>query len=330
MSRISRYQEGLLKFIKNKSFINETTESTKKIIYDLLELSDQIPAILCLTILNNQCKKYDVRIHGYYLASGIDMLTLIAKVCSSRDYFNNKYGEMQIDNMIIEVISCFYKCITQNIDTLRLSNNRTVNSKLTQLCIEYSTKMMPLITHKTIYDSKVKMKKTDLLCMNIDKNTYIQYKQKNKLDKNLLINDIKQRYGSVCKLAIILGWILGHSDETYINTIKELHTEETIIKLEQLGEYIGTFLKLHDDFKYTVRDMKQGRFSLNYVINYGIKEAYNELVESKANFIEGAMLLDVNTRTIREIIDIVINDIDIIVKDISVDMNTQYDDVSTI
>ena len=102
MSRISRYQEVLLKFIKNKSFINETTESTKKIIYDLLELSDQIPAILCLTILNNQCKKYDVRIHGYYLASGIDMLTLIAKVCSSRDYFNNKYGEMQIDNMIID------------------------------------------------------------------------------------------------------------------------------------------------------------------------------------------------------------------------------------
>src|SRR5271154_3409490 len=104
MSRISRYQEGILKFLKTKSFINETTDTTKNILYDLLELSDHIPAILCLTILNNQCKKYDIKIHGYYLASGIDVLMLMAKVCSSRDYFENKFGQVAVDNMIMEVI----------------------------------------------------------------------------------------------------------------------------------------------------------------------------------------------------------------------------------
>jgi hypothetical protein len=330
MSRISRYQEGILKFLKTKSFINETTESTKNILNDLLELSDHIPAILCLTILNNQCKKYDLKIHGYYLASGIDVLMLVAKVCSSRDHFDNKYGQIAIDNMIMEAVSSFYKCITQNLDTLRLSKNGNLNTKLTQLCIEYSTKMMPQITQKNLYDSKAKMKKTDILCMELDDKTYSQYKKKNKLEKNILIDDIKKRYGSVCKLAMGLGWILGQGDETTFNKIKDLSDIPTVSKMEKLGDHMGTLLKLHDDFKYTIRDIKLGRFSLNYVINYGIKEAYNELIESKANFIEGSMILGIETKTSKEIIDMVVRDIDDIVKDISVDMDTQYDDVSTI
>lgn len=330
MNRISRYQEGILKFLKTKSFINDTSETTKNILYDLIELSDHIPAILCLTILNNQCKKYDLKFHGYYLASGIDALMLMAKVCSSREYFDNKYGQVSIDNMIMEVISCFYKCITQNIDTLRMSKNGNVNNRITQLCIEYSTKMIPMITQKNTYDSNEKMRKTDLLCMNLDNKTYIQYKKKNRLEKDMLIEDTKRRYGTVCKLAMSLGWILGLGNDDDLNSIKVMSEEKTINKLEALAEYMGTFLKLHDDFKYLKRDIQLGRYSLNYVINYGIKEAYTELTEAKANIIEGSMTLDIETKTSKEIIDMVAKNIEEIVKDVSVDMETQYDDVSTI
>jgi hypothetical protein len=330
MSRISRYQEGILKFLKTKSFINDTTETTKNILYELIDLSDHIPAILCLTILNNQCKKYNLNIHGYYLASGIDALMLLAKVCSSREHFDNKYGQVAIDNMIMEVISCFYKCITQNIDTLRLSKNGNINGRITQLCIEYSTKMMPLITQKNIYNSMEKMKKTDLLCMHFDDKTYIQYKKKNRLEKDMLLEDTKKRYGTVCKLAMSLGWILGLGADDSLNNITVLSEEKTIPKLELLAEYMGTFLKLHDDFKYLRRDILLGRFSLNYVINYGIKEAYTELTEAKANIIEGSMTLDIETKTSKEIIDMVARTIEEIVKDVSVDMDTQYDDVSTL
>lgn len=330
MSRISRYQNGMLEFLKSKSFINKTTETTKKILLELIELSDHIPAILCLTILNNQCKKNDIRIHGYYLASGIDALTLIAKVCSSRDHFDNKYGQIAIDNMIMEVTSCFYKCITQNIQTLRLSKNENMNStKLTQLCIEYSTKILPYITQKQAYESEERMKKTDLLCMAIDDKTYQQYKKKNKLDKDTITEDVNRRYGSVCKLALCLGWILGQNDDASLGKLKELTDEKCIEQLEKLSEHIGAFLKLHDDFKYVNRDIRYGRYSLNYVINYGIKEAYTELIEAKANFIEGTMVLGIDTKTTKEIIDMVVRDVDSIVKDVSVDMDTQYDDVST-
>jgi len=319
-----------LKFLKTKSFINETTETTKNILLELIAASDHIPAILCLTVLNNQCKKYDLKIHGYYLAAGIDALMVVAKICCNRDYFDNKYGQTAVDNMIMEVTSSFYRCITQNIETLRLSKDGDVNAKLTQLCIEYSAKMMPLITKKNVYNSKEKMKKTDILSMELDSNTYLQYKKKNKLDKTVLFEDTRNRYGSVCKMAMSLGWILGQGDEAAFNKLRDLSDEKTVAKLENLGELMGKFLKIHDDFKFMERDIKVGRFSLNYVVNYGIKEAYGELVESRAEFTEGSTILGVGTRTSREIIDMVIRNIDEIVKDVSVDIETQYDDVSTI
>jgi len=330
MNRISRYQNGILNFLKTKSFINETSESTKTILTDLLELSDHIPAILCLTILNNQCKKYDLKIHGYYLATGIDMLMLVAKVCSSRDHFDDKYGEFAIDNMILEVSCFFYKCISQNIDTLRLSKNGNINPKISQLCVEYTTRMLPPITQKKVYRSTTLMKKSDLFCLDINDKQYEQYKKKNRLDKSTIINDAGMRYGSVCKLAMCLGWILGQGDDNILNKLKELSNDDNITNLEKLGEHIGMFLKIYDDFKYIERDIKLGKSSLNYVVNYGIKEAYIELIESKANYIEGSMSLGVDTKTSKEIIDMVVRNVDLIVKDVSVDMETQYDDVSTI
>ena len=330
MSRISKYHSDILKFLKTKSFINDTSEKTKTILFELLETTEHIPAILCLTILNNQCKKYDIKIHGYYLASGVDVLMILAQVCSSRDYYDDKYGQIYIDNMIMEAVSAFYRCITQNIETLRLSKNGNINTKLTQLCIEYASKFIHLITQKNIYNSTTKMIKTDLFCFDINDKDYVMYKQKNKLTKNILTNDMSNRYGSVCKLALCLGWILGQGDDSCINKLKDLSDEPIIAKLEKLGDHVGRFLKLHDDFKYIGRDIKIGRFSLNYVINYGIKEGYIELTEAKAKFIEGAMMVGVETKTSKEIMTMIVRNVDIIMKDTSVDLDTQYDDVSTL
>jgi hypothetical protein len=318
MSRINRYQENVLKFLKTRSFISKTSNDTQQILNDLLELSDHIPAILCLTILNNQCKKYNLKIHGYYIAAGVDMMMLMAKVCCNRDYFNKTYGEYKIDNMIIEVTNWFYYCISQNIETLNLSKNGKINVKTYQLCTEYATKYLPLITKKTIYASTDKMKKTDIMNYKFDPNKNIikEYKKKNKLDKEILYEDIDNRYGSVCKLAICLGWILGQGDEA------------SIPNLEKLAKWMSIFLKMSDDFKYLERDMLYGKTSLNYVVNYGIKEAYMEIIESKTDFIEVSMHIGVDTKTTKEIIDMVVKEIDALVHDVSVDIDTQYDDIS--
>lgn len=318
MSRIIRYQEGILKFMKTKSFINKTSSRTKDILYELLELSEHIPAILCLTILNNLCKKSDTKIHGYYLATGIDVMMLMVKVCNNREYFEDKYGINSIDNMIIEVNNWFYASISSNIETLRLGKNGNIDHNISQLCVEYATKYLYLITKKNTYITSKKMKKTDLFCMeNI--NRYINnYKQKKKLTKDILMNEIDARYGSVCKLSLCLSWIIGLGNTKHLN------------ELESLGHYMGIFLKIYDDFRYLERDLLKGVTSLNYIINYGIKEAYIELIEAKTNFIEGALKLDINTKTSKEILDMIVREIDNIVKDVSVDLESQYDDISSI
>ena len=56
MSRISKYQSEIIDFLQTRSFVNETSETTKRILNELLETMEHIPAILCLTILNNQRK----------------------------------------------------------------------------------------------------------------------------------------------------------------------------------------------------------------------------------------------------------------------------------
>lgn len=328
MNRLGKYQASIIKFLHNHSFIKDTSPKTKETINELLEMSDHIPATLCLTILNNQCKKYDIRIHGYYLASGIEILMIVAKVCSNRDYFDMKYGQHIIDNMIMEVVSSFYRCITQNIESLRLSKNGNINPKLLLLCIEYANKYIPLITKRCKYTSAAKMKKTDIFCLKINDNDYEQYKKKNLLDSETIKRDMNSRYGSVCRLAMCLGWILGQNDEVVINKLKDLSDNQTISKLEKLGDNIGKLLKLHDDFLNIERDIRFGQHSLNYVVNYGIKAAYSELTETKVNFIEGSMILNVETNTTKEIIAMIVRNIDNVVKDASVDMETRYDDVS--
>jgi hypothetical protein len=326
--KISKYQDSILKFLKTKSFLNETTEPTKKILLELIEESDHIPGILCLTILGKQREKCDTKVHGHYIASGIDMLMIVAKIASNRDYYRNTYGETNVNNLIMEVTVNFYKCVSQNIDTLRLSKNGVLNSKIMQLCVEYSTKMIPGIIRNENMTSEAKMKKTDLLCMtSINNEMYDLYKTKNRIDKEVIFEDIKDRYGSVCKLAMCLGWIIGQGDDGTNLKVKDLSSDKNIMKLEVLGDYIGTFLKIHDDFNNIERDIKHGKITTNYVINNGIKEAYNELIDSKANFLEESIKLKVDSKASKEIMDIIVRNVDIIVKDVSVDMDTDYDDV---
>jgi hypothetical protein len=325
MNRINKYQDGIVKFIKTKQIIENMTSKTQEILYNLLKTSDNIPSILCLTVLNKQCQKNNITVHGYYLATGIELIMLLAIVASNREYYETIYGSITIDNMYIEVIGAFYNCLSNNIDTLSISNNKQYNtSRLTQYCIEYASKYISYITEKCIYDTKDCMKKTDILCLHLNKHTYGLYKKKYKLPKNIINANIINRYGAVCKMAIIFGWIFGQN----YNILNNLKNENKIYQLEKHGNIIGTVLKLYDDFKNIDRDIKYGTYSLNHIVNYGIKDTYTELVNSKIIYVEGLMKYDIDTKTSKELIDNIMDTVDNIVKDISVDMNTQYDDIS--
>ena len=73
MSRISRYQESIDKFIKNK--LNTLYDyDDNNFVYDNLKKSNHLSGIILSTILNTNIKKSGFKIHGYYMAVAIDML----------------------------------------------------------------------------------------------------------------------------------------------------------------------------------------------------------------------------------------------------------------
>jgi len=318
MSRVGRYQENISKFLQTKSFINKTSTITKKILTELMIGYDHVPAMLCLTVLNSQCKKYNIKLHGYYVAGCVDVLMILAKVCCNRPYFNKLYGTANLNNLIIEVINWTYCSIYQNIETLLMNKGERYNPKTTQLCIDYCVKLIPKIVQVCDYTSNKRMKKTDIYSYKpSDADFWKKYKNKALLDKTTVTNEIDNRYGSVCCLSVCLGWILGQGDESALGEI------------EKLGKYCGILLKMSDDFRYLEQDITEGHVSTNYVINFGIKETYTAIIEAKANLIEELLKNKIDGKTLRDAIDVIIRMVDDIVSDISVDMNTQYDECST-
>ncbi len=267
MSKITKYQENMNKFIQTKSFINKTSPTTREILTSLLRTSDHIPAILCLSVLNSQCKQYNIRIHGYYIAGCVDTLMALAQICCNKSYFDETYGATALSNLISEVINWTYWSVFQNIETLMMNKNDRYNAKTSQLCIEYCVKYISKIANISDHTSNKRMKKTDIYsCKSLPNEFWKKYKTKKLLEKTVIMQDIENRYGAVCCLAVCLGWIIGQGDETVLNDI------------ENIGNQCGILLKMADDFKYMERDISYGNTSVNHVINYGIKDTYIEFI----------------------------------------------------
>lgn len=316
MNRINKYQENIKTFIKNKGFLSKISQDTQNILNAQLETSDHIAAILCLTVLNSRCKKYNLKIHGYYVALAVDILMIMGKIYANRDFYDTLYNTVSIDNATTETTNWLYWSIAQNIETLMMNKTERYNPKTLQLCMDMCVKYMPQIFKKSNYTSNKRVKRTDIYSYHPEDHEFRNaYKKKTTLSKTILQNEINNRYGAVCCLAISLGWLIGQGDEAVLD------------KLDNMGKYFGTFLKVSDDFIYLERDVQLANsVSTNYVINYGIKESYSELIESHIHFMEELMKNNIDTKTMKEIIDIIMKQVDDMMGDISVDMETQYND----
>ena len=330
MFRQSRYIEGITNFWLTKSQLF-LTNSTKIIINDFMKDPVLfIPSVLTLSVLNNQCKKNNVKVHGYNLAVSISILHIVAIINCNRFFYETVYSSIDIDNMIMESVNFFYKCLSLTIDIIRVNKNGNLNSKLLQLCIEYSAKCITQITYKHNIVSTDKMKKTDLFCLESCEKKYDEYKKMYRVKNETILECIKSTYGNVCKLGMCLGWIIGNNNETLVMKLKELNDNKHILHIEKIGENFGKFIKLHDDFINIEKDISGLKHTLNYVVNNGIKESYTEMIETKTSLIEGSMKMGIDTKTNKEVIDSLMENIKNTVKDVSVDMNTSYDDVSVI
>lgn len=259
--------------------------------------------------------------HGYHLAAGIEALMMVVKVMSAREYYDSVYSVDRVSNMITDVTNWFYNCLAENVTTLRLSNEDKVDAKnltsITTKCINYAAKHISKITEHKIYDQYMKMKKTDIFCIDFDQVSIDNYRQMKRLDINTMISNINSTYGMVCRLAVCLGWLIGIGDEQKLG------------ELESLADNIGMLIKIHDDFKHHKRDMRFGSISSNFVVTHGIKEALILYDDAHIQYLEKSNTVGVETKTCNEIVKCIVDYVSDVTATMSVDIDTEYDDITS-
>lgn len=295
-SRINKYQDSVGKFTKSKSSFSKFIKDNK-IIETILIDSDHLAPIILLTITNNQNKKKGLKTHhGYYMASAIEMMMVMVQMIDNRKFYENKYGKNNIDILINEIPLHAFECLAQNIETLEnISNDK--QDKILKICrktLDYLSKKLIQVSQSNTLVGTINAKKTDIIKYKFaDKNIINdKYKKLKRVDKDKLINYIDQKYGSVYQCAFYIGWLLGFGDEKVLNNF------------ERLGSHLGLLVKLSRDFSNLEKDIDNAvGVSSNLIVNYGIHECFSLFSESKLKLIEGSMILDVYTITLKEILN---------------------------
>jgi hypothetical protein len=261
---------------------------------------DHLIAICLVSILNNKCKKAKLKFHGYYIASGIDIALAIAKITDNYEYYKKKIGILEVSNYLPELVSIMYQSLSGNIDSLKLNATIEDTMRISQYCINYMSGKIGGLTVVNNLAQKERISKTDFADYKFSKPSHKdKYKHFKKiLDKDLM-KMIDDKYGAVCKMSLIFGWMLGLGDE------------KNIPDLEIMGTHMGIIFKIAYDFANIDNDLEHcNEYTYNIVINRGIKECAEIFFESKACLIEGIFKLDIWSTTLKEILGMIEKNID--------------------
>jgi hypothetical protein len=309
MSRISRYQDALSRFIKTKSSISELNKQYKIKITGILDLNDHLISIILLTIQNNKSRKNNIVLHGYYASTAVELLDLYIKFYDS-NFLKNSGNNISMNDMN-KIIPLINICIADNIDYIKKNNK----DKLTDNYFKILNNKLFNIFDEIKISSNNFITKTDLQKYNFKNETILKTKlQKLKIiDKQDLNEYIEKKYGSLCQIAIIFGWLFGFENKDKFEL------------LDKTGIYLGYIIKICYDFQNLEYDLENASdSSTNYIINFGIQESFEIFIHNKFKFIENCFLLDIYTTTIKEIIDLYELKIDNFIDNTTPDLKSYY------
>jgi len=282
--------------------------------------TDNVMPIVLLTILNNQQKKKELKqCHGYYIASGINIMMAMVNIFDNEKYYNTKYGNKVVNDFLTEMSLYIFKCLSQNIELLEGNVHNDKIIKIYHHLINYLQGKMQKIMQKTDITASLNIKKTDIINYHFTDKTGWEpaYKALKRIDKDVLIEYIDQKYGCVCECAFIMGWMIG------------LGEEKMIINLEKMGCCLGIMIKITNDFINLERDIKYAnKHSFNYIINYGIHEAFVLFMDNKLKLIEYCISMNLFNNTMKEIVDHIEKKIDDCLKKTDVDLKSIYSSYS--
>jgi len=310
------------KFIKNKSCVKIINDSeVRGNIYKMIDRhGDYVASIILLATINIQSKKNNLKLHGYYIGCGIELLMIVAKIFNNKLYFEELYGKEMVAKIVNKIITTVNICLSQNIKSIQNSITKDKALKIIHTCMKIlNTKLNYLINDENLEVSG-NMKRSDLVKYNFTSTGVAKsLSGLQQVKQEGLLNFVENKFGIVCQLAIILGWLLGGGDEKWIST------------LEQLGTYLGYIIKisndcltLEEDMKEAISGISESRKTYNLLINLGIQDSFELFINSKTKFIEGCMSLNIYTNTIKEILDLVEVQLDKMIDNVTPDLKSAY------
>ena len=310
-SRISRYQESIKKFMKNKSCLSQLGESVSNNIITNTDHQDQyIFSILLLTILNSQNRKNHLLFQGYYAAVTIEFIKIMMDTVDS-DH------KLAINLLLISIKSLF-----QNMDVAKRHCNPDkifeMRSQLTDLLFDC---LGPKgFAKQTIVNPNGKIK-NDIIKYYLEGNkNAINILSKINVVNNKYLDEITEL--KTCKLAqlsVKIAWILGSGDSDKLDIV------------EKVGKHFGYMYKLASDFQNIDSDIyKANNFSTNYIINNGFHDTYEKFMNHKHKFMEGLIELDIYTGTIKELLKMIELWVDNVIDKTTPDLVSNYSTIHTI
>jgi hypothetical protein len=328
MSRISRYQQSIDKFIQTKSSLTTISDNNKSHLNVLYKNIDHLIAICLVSILNNKCKKEKLKFHGYYIASGIDVGFIIAQIMDRYNYYKNEIGDNNLTNLLPELLSTMYQSLSGNIDSLKLNVDLSETMRINQYCINYMSQKIHKLVSVNNYETTDRIHKTDFIDYKFkDDKAKENYRNLKYISDEKLLEHIDNKYGTICKMALIFGWLFGLGDE------KELSY------LEELGKSMGRIFKIAYDFDNIDSDLEKtydcdnnsdSNYSSNIVINMGIKNSVVLFLDNKAKLVEGLLKLKIWSTTIKEILDLIEQKIDDGLERSNIDEKLEFSDFSSL
>jgi hypothetical protein len=320
MSRISRYQNSINKFIKEKSILKNISNKSSKIINPLLNDCDYYASVLLLTILSNRAKHNNMNnVHGYHVSAVVEYLILFCKLFDNKHKYKEMYNENKYLFPFMEIMTHFTTCLSMNIETvqnvLTKEKDKNVLKMFHNLIKTFDTKINNIINYDSEISYNNPMKRTDVINYKETDNRTIKDKI-NKMrvaNKNDLYKHIESKYGSACQLALVLGWVLGNGDDKSVSI------------LERMGINFGYLVKISFDFENIDFDLNNSDdITNNLLINFGIQEIFELFDTNKQQFIEGCMKLNIYTNTVKEIIDLIEKKVDLVINSSSIDLRSTF------
>lgn len=322
-SRLSRYQESITRFIKTRSAYCDFVKSNNKI-EELININEHEASIAMLTIFNieyKKCKEKKTKPHiGYYMASGIDLLTTYIMVNDNLNYYEEKYGSDLIKQFLTKAPIYIFECLSQNTETLDNTKEKDRASKIQRKAHAFLNSKMLEIVETYELEGREKAHRTDIIKYRFNDTTLInnKYRKIKIIDKDKLVNYIDKTFGNLCKCAFVLGWMLGMGDDKMMQNF------------ERLGTHLGVMLKLSMDFQNLERDINIAENkSTNFIVNYGIHECFGLFDDSKVKLLEGCITLGIYNITIKEIIDSVEKKFNTQLKNSDIELESRYTSFST-